>query len=65
MYPVKDIVFETTIIHTRPAKGAWNIIQSIWTQTKPIFQEPLLHNTWKLCYILFIMLAVGQGSSMW
>lgn len=65
MFPVKDILLETTIIYAKPAKGFWTIFQSIWTQTKPIFQEPLGYNTWKMSYIVFIILAIGQGNAMW
>lgn len=46
-------------------KGCCNIIRLLWSQTKPIFQRPLLSNTWKLCYIIFVVFSIGHGTFMW
>lgn len=49
----------------KPGKGFCNVIRLLWSQTKPIFQPPLLTNTWKLCYIIFVVFSIGHGTFMW
>lgn len=47
------------------AKGIDDLIGMIVKQTTPIFRKPMLTNTWKLCYIIFVMFLISHGTFMW
>lgn len=43
-------------------KGFLNIIKLLWSQAKPIFLPPMLGQTWKLCFLIFVVFAIGHGT---
>lgn len=43
-------------------KGFVNMLKYVWNQTRPIFVPPQLDSTVKLCYIVFVLFATGQGA---
>lgn len=65
-YPVKciksDSIGGNNLANT---KGFCNLLRLLWSQTKPIFLPPLLTHTWKLCYLIFAIFAIGHGTFMW
>lgn len=64
-YPVKNIESVRLGNNLADARGFCGFLNLVVKQTKPIFQQPLLTNTWKLCYIIFVMFSIGHGTFMW
>lgn len=64
-YPVQDIENVTMGNDLSSAKGIYGLFKLIIIQTKPIFQFPLFANTWKLCYIIFVLFSIGHGAFVW
>ncbi|XP_031628109.1 synaptic vesicle glycoprotein 2B-like [Contarinia nasturtii] len=65
-YPVERIKSESIGGNSLAGtKGFCNIIRYLWCQTKPIFLPPLLTHTWKLCFLFFVLFAIGHGTFMW
>lgn len=62
---MKDIAHISLGNKVNNGKGCCNVIRLLWSQTKPIFQKPLIENTWKLCYIIFVVFSIGHGTFMW
>lgn len=61
-YPIKNIKSESNGNRLTSSKGFCNIVQLLWSQTKPIFIAPLLSHTWKLCYLIFAIFLIGHGN---
>lgn len=64
-YPVKHIENVTLGNRLADAKGICGFLNLLVKQTKPVFQPPLLTNTWKLCFIIFAMFGISHGLFMW
>ncbi|XP_055305413.1 synaptic vesicle glycoprotein 2C-like isoform X2 [Sitodiplosis mosellana] len=65
-YPIKSIKSDSIGGNNLAStKGFCNIMCLLWSQTKPIFLPPLLAHTWKLCYLIFAIFAIGHGTFMW
>lgn len=64
-YPIEKIKVEEIGNSLSNAKGLCDVVRLLWVQTKPIFQPPLLTNTWKLCYVEFIIFGVAHGTITW
>lgn len=64
-YPVKIIESVSLSNNLSDAKGVCGFLNLVVLQTKPIFQKPLFTNTWKLCFIIFVMFSIGHGTFMW
>lgn len=47
------------------AKGIGGIFKLAIKQTTPIFRKPMLENTWKLCYIIFVLFLIAHGGFAW
>lgn len=65
MYPVKDVHDETTGTNLSDVRGFGGVMKLLWNQTWPLFVAPHLGNTFKLCYLMFILFSVGHGTAMW
>lgn len=63
-YPVKDIENVTFGSSLSNAKGIGGFLGLVMKPTKPVFQKPLLTNTWKLCYVIFVMFSISHGTFM-
>lgn len=64
-YPVNNIKIDVIGSMLSDTHGFCNIMRLLWSQTKPIFLPPLRTHTWKVCYIIFVMFALGHGTFMW
>lgn len=64
-YPVKSLIPEITVEKLSTTKGFVSTVQFVWNQTKPIFIPPYLDKTVKLCYMVFILFAIGHGTFLW
>ena len=64
-YPVNDIENVTLGNSISNAKGIGEFLRLVVKQTTPIFRKPMLENTWKLCYIIFVVFLISHGTFMW
>lgn len=62
---MKALKQEATGNNLAAAKGFASVLKLIWNQTKPIFVPPYLDSTAKLCYMTFVLFAIGHGAFMW
>ncbi|XP_031628421.1 synaptic vesicle glycoprotein 2C [Contarinia nasturtii] len=65
LYPVKDLISETTGTALSEVCGIYGIFKLVWCQTLPCFQRPNVLNTSMLCYLMFCLFSVGHGTFMW
>lgn len=47
------------------AKGVGDFFRLVVEQTTPIFRKPMLANTLKLSYSLFVVFAISNGTFLW
>lgn len=45
--------------------GIYGVLSLVWNQTRPLFQRPNICNTFKLCYLMFVLFSIGHGTFMW
>lgn len=45
--------------------GIHGMAKLVWNQTWPLFQQPHAKNTFKLCFLMFVLFSIGHGSFMW
>lgn len=64
-YPIKDLVDEPTGTALSEVHGVYGILKLVWNQTWPLFQQPHLGSTLKLCYLMFVLFSIGHGTFMW
>lgn len=64
-YPVKSIKMDIFGSAKPNTNGFCNILQLLWSQTKPIFLPPLRCFTVQICYVTFVIFAIGHGTFMW
>lgn len=62
---MKELKKESTGNSLGATKGLMNVMKLVWNQTKPIFVPPYLDSTVKLCFIAFVLFAVGNGTFAW
>lgn len=64
-YPVRSIKTNAERKTLANTKGFWTVILLFCSQFKQLFSPPLLSHTWKLCYLMFAIFAIGHGTFMW
>ena len=64
-YPVQHLQHEESGNNLMATKGFLNILKLVWDQTKPIFIPPHLDSTVKLCFLVFVIFAIGHGILLW
>lgn len=62
---MKSIANESLGNNLGNAKGFCSILRLLWCQTKPIFIQPHLKNTWKLSFIIFVIFSIAHGTFQW
>jgi len=65
MFPVERLESDATGRNIADVKGIGGMLRLAWNQTWPLFMKPHLAPTLKLCYLMFILFAIGQGILMW
>lgn len=65
VYAVKRLKSEATGQCISTVKGMCGMLELIWNQTWPLFVQPYAAITWKLCYLMFVLYAIGHGALMW
>lgn len=64
-FPVKQLLSENTGRNLSAIKGVSGVFKLLWNQTWPLFVQPHVGNTVKLCYLMFVLFSCGHGAFMW
>lgn len=62
---MKELEKESSGNSLGATKGFLSILKLLWKQTSPIFLPPHLDNTVKLCFMIFVLFAIGHGAFLW